>query len=597
MKRYKIFFLFLVMSNVLLASCVAGKQATVEPTIVAVTPSASSLPIEQATSTLQPQPTAMEEKNGTIIYDDTKNVLSYDPDTGESEVLIARNELEILLAEDKSAESYTFGYDRPIKIVLSPDLQKAYISICATLDTRFRCVFDDYIYTLKDKTAVKLPVPPDTYNVYWQWSPDSSKLAGAAWTYVEAFYEVRRFYSVNSDGTGLTTLSAITNEHKQIAWHPGNNVILPMTFVTNFRSIFIDGSQELDITLEGLEWNDKVECLSFSPDTNKVALIVRREQPKGHDWLYLARSDFSEIVPVTEFDMDSLYTCKITWAQNQNFVSLNYEYGYGAETELADRNNKYPSIDKVIDLQTSSQVEVPANTQVCGWSPNSDLIVKNMNIQGEGIDILNLSTNDSTVVSGIKELQSCPIQWTSEKLTFDIPVGISIPNACKPGSTTIDEGDTKPVPALFDIINVYSSLDGEELTATMTINMVNKDPVSYVTSGISDFLNGFDVYVDVDNNLLTGDRLGMDHLLSMVIRPNQDGTASIGSALLKFDPAKKSYEKDGSIRVSFDVNKKTITLSGLIPGISDNSRLIFLSRQIDIISNGIPHVISDRVCK
>lgn len=596
MKRHMIIFLFLVTSNVLLASCVSGEQATVVPTIVAATPSATSLPIKQATPTLQPQPTVMEEKNGTIIYDDTKNVISYDPDTGESEILISRNELEILLAEDKSAESYTFGYDNPIKVVLSPDLTKAYISICASLDSRFRCVFDDYIYTIKDKTAVKLPAPPDTYNVYWEWSPESSKLAGAGWTYVEAFYEVRRFYSVNSDGTNLTTLSAVNNGHSRIAWHPGNNVILPLTFVTNFRSIFIDGSQELDITLDGLGWDDKVECLSFSPDTNKVAFVIRREQSKNHDWLYTARSDFSEISPVTEFDMDSLYTCKITWSPDTNFINLKYEYGFGAETELADRDNKYPPVDKVVDLQTSSQVEAPANTQVCGWSPNNDLIVENSNSE---IDIIKLSTDKLSTLpeNSLKELHSCPIQWRSEKLAFDIPVGISVPNACHPGATFLDESDTISIPEIFDIVSASSSLNGKTLTATLTLNMVNKDSVAYVTSGISDRLNGFDVYVDTDNNILTGDNLGMEFVLSIVIRPNQDGTASIGSALLKYDQAKRSYDKDKSINISIDPIQKTITLIGEVPEISNNSRLVFLSRRINKMSDGVPHMISDRVCK
>jgi hypothetical protein len=127
----------------------------------------------------------------------------------------------------------------------------------------------------------------------------------------------------------------------------------------------------------------------------------------------------------------------------------------------------------------------------------------------------------------------------------------------------------------------------------MTMNAVENDLNIYTTPGVTEFLNGWDVFVDVDNNALTGDGYGVEYRLSVAIRPGSGGNpAAIGSAVLKFDPSSKSYSPVD--RLQFLLNADgTLVLRGTIPGVTENSRLVFLSRLVDKASNS---VIGDRIC-
>lgn len=598
-----LFAVFLTL-NLILASCApkpVSDDVTPDPATETSAPLPTSIPTDSSTEpSPTPEPEVIANVNGVVIYDDMQNIVSINMDTGETKVLISRDELELLLKkEDKSAESYTYGYDKPMTVVLSPDFTKALVSICATLDSRFRCVFEDFVYSLQDKIAVRLEFPPDTYGIYWKWSPDGTKLAGAAWTYEEAFYKINRFYSINSDGTELKAIAPVTNGHWRLAWHPGSRVVLPLTFVTNFRSVFADGSSDdLDVPIEGLEWNDRLECIAFSPDTEKVAFVIRRELTKDHDWLYTARSDFAELTAVTEYDIDARYTCDIAWSPDQNFVHVKYEYGLGPETGQVDKDRDFPPRDKVLDLRTNTSVDLPSNSRACGWAPNGDLIYEKIDITGEetGIEILGLSNSTPLTLSDeVKSsIKHCPIQWLKEDLAFEVPVGLTVPNACTPGMVTQDEVDEEPIPVLFDMVESSSSLNGNVLTAVMTFTSVSKDLAPYVTPDITDFFNGWEVLVDVDNNALTGDRLGIEYRMSIVVRP---GTPPVlGNALLRYNAAQGTYERAEPIQVTMNPTTNTITLTGTIPEITENSRLVFLSRLVDKMVGGAPNVISDRIC-
>lgn len=603
MTTKKIFFFILISFNVVLASCASPQSTgTIEPSPSSPIETLSPVPTTY-TPTDPPtlQPTIVASAGGSVVYDDNKNIISINLATGETKTLISREELKMILGEDKSADSYTYGRDKPIEIELASDLKKARVSICAALDSRFRCVFEDYVYSLEDKSAVKLKLPSDTYGVYWKWSPDSTKLAGAAWTYTDAIYQITRFYSINSDGTNLTALPAITNDNWQIVWHPGNNVILPLTFITNFRSIFVDGSAEMDIAIDGLQWNDKMECLTFSPDASKAAFIIRRDIPKNHDWLYIVRSDFAELSQAAEYDIDSRYGCKINWSPDGSYIHVGYEYVLREETGLATQTDKdLLPLDKVLNLKTGEFLTAPANSRACTWTPKGALVYEKKDITGEGvgIEVASLAGNESVQPPEniLAIIRHCPVQWLEGELNLNIPEGISVPNACHPGVVNPDEMEVQPINSLFDILEASSQLDGETLSVVMTFDSASANLASYLTPDVTDFPNGWDVLVDVDNNVLTGDQLGIDYRFSAAVLPENNGTPpSLRSAILKYDAARKTFVQVDELKTSFNFSKKTLTFKGKIPEISQNTRLVFLSRLVD--SAAARSVVGDRICE
>ncbi len=395
-------------------AAIEGVGGVAEPTEAApeppAAPAATIVVIEPPETRSPPEASV----NGEVIYDNGENILSVQPDTGEAKILISRKEVQLLIAEDRSADSYTYGKARPFPIELSPDLTAALITLCTGLDDRLRCVFEQFIYSLEDKSAIRLPTPPDSYAVYWKWSPNGSTLAGAAWGYDKAFYKLNLFYSIASDGEALIPLEPITNEHWQMVWNPGSKAIHPLTFVINFGSLYTDNSGKEEIAIAGLEWNDKVECLSFSPDGNKAAFIVRRDNAKNHDWVFTARSNFTEVTQVTEYDIKSEYFCQVQWSPDQRYIHIGYERDSRAETGAnVDENALRPG--KIVNLETSSLIEPPKDANVCGWTPDNNLILEFGGIAGdEGrIEIINPQNSEPiSIPLGVQStVKHCPILW------------------------------------------------------------------------------------------------------------------------------------------------------------------------------------------
>lgn len=532
----------------------------------------------------------VDNSNGWVIYDDTDNIISVNLDTGETKVLISRKEVEAILIEDKSALSYTYGNDKPIKIILSPDFTKALISICASLDNNFRCVFEDYIYTIRSKSAIRLQPAPRSYGVYWQWSPDSSKLAGAAWTYSGTEYQLERFYSISSSNIDLKTLALITNNHWQIAWHPGNTAILPLTFVQDFRSILSDGSGEPSIAMPGLAQRDKIMCISFSPDYSKVAFVLRHELPGNQDSLYIARSDFQEISLINGFNIDPRYSCQASWSVDQNFIHIDYQYIQRQETGVEDLSIPVLGIDKVINIATKQEVTTPAGAQICGFKPEHLIYIDETSrlnfFNLTNSEVIKLEENVSDVIHG------CPIEWFEEEPQPEVSTGIATENACYPNNVYLDDdANTEDIPDVFDLIEASSSLDGETLQVVLKSTTFTEYLVEYLTPNVTNFLNGWDVFIDVDNNILTGDSIGVEYRFSVAIRPGSE--PQIGSVILAYDPVTDSYIRSGIVDVRFDTLNQTLNLSGSIPGISPNSRLVFLSR----LKNSINEITGDRICE
>ncbi|HCR71810.1 MAG TPA: hypothetical protein DIW23_10230 [Anaerolineae bacterium] len=539
-----------------------------------------------------PEPVVIENSNGWVVYDDTNNIVSVNLDTGETKVLISRKEVEAILIEDKSSLSYTYGYEKPIKIILSPDFTKALISICASLDNNFRCVFEDYIYTIRSKSAIRLQPAPGAYGVYWQWSPDSSKLAGAAWTYVGAEYRLERFYSISSSGTDLRSLALIIDNHWQIAWHPGNSAILPLTFVQNFRSILTDASSEPGIFMAGLAQRDKIMCINFSPDYSRVAFVLRHELPGNQDSLYIARSDFQEIALVNSFATDPRYSCHVNWSVDQNFIHIDYQYIQREETGFEDLSVPVSGIDKVINIANKVEVSTPANAQICGFKPEQLIYINNGT---SSLDLFN-PTNSEVInlPQNVKDaVQGCPIQWFPEEPEPEVSEGIATENACYPNNSYIDDDvDPENIPDVFDLIEASSSLEGETLSVVLKSSKFTEYLVEYLSPNVTDFLNGWDVFIDVDNNTLTGDSIGIEYRFSVAIRAGSE--PQIGSVILAYDPVTDTYVRSGTVEVRFDTLNQTLNLSGSIAGINPNSRLVFLSRLKDSTTR---EVTGDRICE
>lgn len=385
------------------------------PTPPAVTEAVRPTVIVVVTNTPTPESIPEPGQRGTVIYDDGKDILSIDLITGDAMVLLSREELQTLLEKDRSAESYTYGAEKPISIALSPDRSQALITICADLDARYRCLFTDYVYTLASKTWIQLPVPPDAYGVYWQWSPDGSTLAGAAWTYDRAIYSTTAFYTVNNDGTNLTPLGPIVNNRWQMTWNPKSRAIHPLSFIANFQFVFTDRSEPEDIALAGLDVNDSIECLTFSPDGSQAVFSVRRSVVKNREGIYLANSSFSNITQLTEYDINSRYFCDVIWSPDGRFVHVRYEYDTRAETG-EDNSGPDPRRDKLINVEIGTTVETPRDLLICGWTPDNNLIYETRTKDG-GIQVLSPGTNVLVEISdGVQAvLRHCPIQWLSEE--------------------------------------------------------------------------------------------------------------------------------------------------------------------------------------
>lgn len=585
----------LMMLHLILVAC-SSSTATPENTLPTVlVPSTEQTSTPTFSSTTVPAQESPSESvviahtNGWVIYDDTNNIISLNLDTGETKVLISRKEVQQIIVQDKSALSYTYGYEKPIKINLSPDMTKAQISICATLDNNFRCIFEDYIYTIRSKSAIRLQPAPDSYGVYWQWSPDSTKLAGAAWTYSQDAYKLLKFYSINSTGSDLRQISIISNDDWQFAWHPGNTAILPYTSLQNFRSIFSDGSGEPTIIIPGLSANDKIACIGFSPDTGRVAFVIRSASARNQDSLYIARSDFQEVTLINQFASDPRYSCQVNWSADQNYIHIDYQYIQREETGVEDLSIPITGIDKVINISTKQEVALPANAQICGFKPEQLIYLDN---ETSNLNLFNLANAEITNIENAT-MQYCPKHWFAQEPEPDISQGISIENACHPNATYADDDQNiENIPAVFDLVEASSTLDGEVLSVVLKSNTFTEYLSEYLTPNVDDFLNGWDVFIDVDNNTLTGDSIGIEYRFSVAIRAGTE--PQIGSVILAYDPTTDSYTRAGVVEVRFDTLNQTINLTGTIPSITPNSRLVFLSRLKDFTTREIT---GDRICE
>lgn len=411
--HYKLVFT-LVILHWMLAGCAPRQiNLTATPDSPPTDPTTPA-PTSTLTSTPTLVPTAVGGANGAVVYDDDENIVIFDLSTQERKVIVSRSELETLLPQDRSDESWGGGgHKRPLDITLSPDTTKAYIPICADLDERALCIYEGYVYHIEDKTVTKLERQPDEYTVGWQWSPDGSKLVGAGGitkiigTAVNVF-ETRLtfFYAINADGTDLKSLFPITTETSRWAWRPDGQVIHPLTSLSNFKAVHVDGSKIENVSIDGLAADDTIDCLDFSLDGENVAFAINREVQKDHYRVYRAKADFTGLGLVAEFDSDSRYGCEIAWSPDQRFVHLSYDLKIYPLGGVPD------PLDFVFNVENQASIEVPKSSNICGWTPDSHLVYQVGLGVKSGVKIRNLS--NSSNVDLPEPLDRCPLRWMEQ---------------------------------------------------------------------------------------------------------------------------------------------------------------------------------------
>jgi hypothetical protein len=577
------------------------------------TPSAAPQPTVTASPTPPPLPTMavpvqLEEPvveaslpNGSVIYDDTRSILVYDLQSGKKTILLSRPDLQTRLPEDRSAESYTIGRSVLLRVFFSPDFTKARISICANLDDNFRCGFREFIYDIASQSLVELPLPQGMYGVHWQWSPDGSKLAGAGWTYSGAEYVTPRFFAVNNDGSNLKELQPIKDGNWRSAWHPGGQALLPMTVISRFNTILVDGSGSYNVNIEELNRSDNMQCLSFSADYQQAAFILRNIEAQNQDKAYIARSDFEFPVNVLGYEMDARYNCALNWSPDRKFLHLHYYPAWQDAYDLTQDAPSLPNLDFVYDVEkTGALLNLPASTTICGWTPDNKLIYNQIDTQRSINRIGLFNPTDSSTLSLPNALQStlrgCPLAWV-DNLQIDLPEEAQARNACRPGNTIQDIEELSITIPYFNILEVSTTLQGETLSAIITTAASNTDLSTYLTPDIENFTNGWDVLIDIDNNLLTGDPAGVEYRLVASIVPEATGRARLLGGVLEFSNAEAAYKPIGELTLSLDANTNQLRMSGNVPGITPEARLVITSRVILSVTNSRPNVAGDVVCE
>ncbi|MBN8656491.1 MAG: hypothetical protein J0M11_12190 [Anaerolineae bacterium] len=596
-----------------LTACVSQQEMTAPEIVASPTSTLAPSPTSTPTVSLSPQPTKVGGSSGLIISDREGGMGRYigvsNVESGEEKILISEEELRDLLPEDRFTDSVHFSedYEPTLEMYLSPDLRKIYTFVCVKLDARLRCLYEYYIYDIQKKTLVQLQVPADLIGVEWEWSPDSVRLVGAGWMYDTMNILGRRytmFYVINNDGTNIKPLIPVSSFFgTNFAWNWDGNSFYPLTYYTNFQAVDLENAGVENIAINGLKTDDIIECLAFSPANEKVVFAVIRETQEGYYWLYSANSDFSNATLVSEFGTQLRFGCELTWSPNGEFIRLNLPY------QASEYESLYEPLDMVFDVQSWTSVEIPKDPRtyhewkksgdfenpyifICGWAPDGGLVYSK-----ETVNILNLS-NSAEVV--LEELVGCPKLWLQEELPYELAEGYSILDACHPGDGIVDEPDATPFLSYFDIQEINSSLEGEILTVEIKLKAISDDLSVYMNTD-SDFLNGWDVEIDLDNNVLSGAYFsGMEYVFSVYVWNGSDGKSPEVKGILKKHIASGQdfleYSRAGKIEVELIPETQTIKLTGKVPGITENSRLVFRSKIIEIRGD-FPFITGDEICK
>ncbi len=196
-------------------------------------------------------------------------------------------------------------------------------------------------------------------------------------------------------------------------------------------------------------------------------------------------------------------------------------------------------------------------------------------------ETLNMQSTKNAEIGQTQTVEAFSVAQTQE----------AIPRDCTPGGTYEDfEGDIGT--DYLDILKIETSLENEVLTLVIHLKglpdeiTINKEEIE---SGTSEYYWGVSVDVDGDpdtgsNFSLAGNDLGYEYELSLFhfVRGNPQ-TGKIED-VLKGDAlvwrAREDYtEQFGKANFEVDYELNTITISGSIPGINENSLLYFAAQE------------------
>ena len=164
----------------------------------------------------------------------------------------------------------------------------------------------------------------------------------------------------------------------------------------------------------------------------------------------------------------------------------------------------------------------------------------------------------------------------------------SPPALCSPDQTIIDPaGDVSP--AYIDVTTLSTVLNGESLQATLHLNDVPSQ-LTFNQTGVPQYYVEYEwsVYVDVDNNPQTGDSYdwyqGAEYTLSTrhivweltspITQPIADG---VETYVWLYDSTGNYWSTHESATLNVDSLSNIMTITGTIPGINANSRLVFFT--------------------
>ena len=370
-------------------------------------PAATPVIVSSTTATLVPVPTTpiptpIGGESGKIIYTAGSSISVFgryelkhslqmaDLDDKSSEELLSPAQLENLLPK-------TVSEDVPYRFILSPTGTKLLVYICVQM-VQAGCRNENYIISVDLTSKVQIKVI-EVRNVSWKWSPDGTKLVGRAWDDGGAFVGT---YIVNSDGSGLRQLSSTTYPSESDRYWSLDGTKMYWERSGILRVMNSDGSGEKGIDIGGMQDDAlDLECMQFSPDGKQVAFLDRNGSkfPLSYQ-LYIASADFTSSIFLYEFS-SSHASCNLAWSPDQQYIFVDF-------TNLCDEEGSSticrPSQGVYIfKTDTGEQVNIPTAELVCGWSPDSKLVL---------IDVITKLVDLSNPLNAINlTINDCPLIW------------------------------------------------------------------------------------------------------------------------------------------------------------------------------------------
>jgi hypothetical protein len=401
----------------LLSGCGSGDIPEPTPTILPTSMQTPTLvptltPTLTSTATPAPTPTPLGGAGGGLIiykYEEilySSSVPGWYPFTSEISMIDTNGQEKTLFylpdLEDKIPEDWRGRPD----LSLSPDGTMLLIRVAVS-----RTHSDYYLADTDSGSITLLEQIPYVSNIHWEWSLDSSKLAGIAINWQG--YSTGSFV-INSDGTGLKQI-AQTDNGESLVWSTDSTQIYSLSSVEKFWAIDADGSNKRKIEIEGIEPSTYIECMQFSQDSKKVAFMVTPSFVDGFHQIYVANSDFTDLTLVTEFNSELVGCSNFDWSPDQKYLLVMFNNRCVPGTCSVD----YGAY--VFGMDTGEAVNLPAEVLFCGWSPDSHLVF----LQGRPITIddglyldyknslrlMDLSKSNPEPVETI--FSACPIAWLS----------------------------------------------------------------------------------------------------------------------------------------------------------------------------------------